>query len=259
MKNAPLSDQSDSTDFYLRRFNDPCDIFRDIRQVWKDWSPSEWFKWTERYKKGDLEIVLRLHPLGDGEVTDLVFFAIPSMGENFTFGRKFVNCNVCVGTLQTDTGQKSVLADVTELVDDPNGIRIPSFVRLEPAKERQDVRRQILALSAANYVRFQLGSGVGDGKVTLLGVTLAPKDSGSVGEMVERRAQVFDYFHDKEIKMRGSMTRQAAFVDFVQTVRIKFFEEDLRVTVGKSAGLFYQRIEQFLCATDAQFCAEKGV
>src|SRR3990167_9483603 len=105
---------------------------------------------VERYKDGELEVVLYLSVLPYDRVYDLVFFSVP-FGSGDLNGRSddMETVNAHSAANRPDRREHSVLVGYGEAVHDPEKV-IPSAVRLERHQERTDFRRQILA-SASYY------------------------------------------------------------------------------------------------------------
>ena len=104
---------------------------------------------VDRYAKGHVSCYARLHSRRSNRQGDLVFFGIPA--ERRAGRADGVACPSVAGDIagkESDCpidlqGNKGAMfLGVTELVQGPEGV-IPSFVWIEPAKERRDFRWQI--------------------------------------------------------------------------------------------------------------------
>jgi hypothetical protein len=256
---GPLTpgDESGSASHYLRLFNDVRYFVGDGEEMRDRWLSGERRNWAESYVKGDLEVVLRLSIKGSGEVADLVFSAVPYMRKHGTSGWKLFGSNVSIGAFKTNAGQKTVLAAITELVENPDGAALPSLVRLEQPKEREDIRWQILAAASAYHVRFELRGGVGDREVAGFGFPFATEDRRFVSKVIQGSSQMLDNLDDPQIKDGWGVFRQPAFVRFCQAIRVRLGEKDVWTTLPEGFPFDFERVEQFLCASDPNFGTKK--
>ena len=137
---------------------------------------------AEGYEKSKFEVVIELssrqHPACKYH---LIFFAIP-MGRWDLYGAS--DCHVTDVNAADSRAHRdqNCVSCVTQLVQGPQGV-IPSFVRLERAKKRLDVQRQVTT-SASDVVVHVSGS-VPKRKLSTLGRSNTADDCGGVPGLIE--------------------------------------------------------------------------
>lgn len=160
----------------------------------------------ERYRYGELDIVVKLvSHRGMGE-RDLIFHAVP-MGWMQDSDRPRAALDIEATGDDAKWSQKSVLVGVAQLVQGPQRI-IPSFVWLEAAKERQDFLRKMLG-AAASYCVVESGGIVSKGKVGGLGIGVAGSNGGSIASLIENRAKCFDGLGCRVKRSNGNWALEA--------------------------------------------------
>jgi hypothetical protein len=115
------------------------------------------------------------------------FFAIPS-GKEFRSTRKNGVVEMDFAEGHSDWLKENDVSAVADFVECPKKV-VSSLIRLERPKKCQNFRREVIASSATDDVRFQLGCGVGDRKVGPLGIGFARGDSRSVSDLIESGTQ----------------------------------------------------------------------
>jgi hypothetical protein len=181
------------------------------------------------------------------------------MRQNDTACWQLLETDVGVSAFESNTGQKSVLATVAEFIENPDSFApIPSFVRLERPKGRQDIRWQILTAASAYHVRFELRGGVGDREIAGFGFPFAAEDRGFVSEIIERGPQVLNGLDDKKIEFWRCMASETAFVRFCQSVRIRLDEMDIRVTLPESSCFILSASSNSFARPTLTFAPKKG-
>ena len=103
-------------------------------------------------------------------------------------------------------------------VEGPNRV-IPSFVRLERAKKRDDIRRQIFASAFNNH--FKTSIRFGDGKVSRLGLDCTGKDGYRVPGLIQRGSKSLDRLSSAVGKLGGNWLCELDLVKLRQSIRIK--------------------------------------
>ena len=161
---------------------------RSIVKESADWFAANDLDFIKRYERGDLEIVVKLR-LGLGaKEYDLIFAAMPcSVGGEPQIGRIADHLPFVDNRSVTCGRQEDVLVSQTYFVECPQKV-IPSFVRLERSKDREDLLRDILA--PALHVAFEGGSTTTDREVRLTGLSTPASDSKGVNGVIESSAQI---------------------------------------------------------------------
>jgi hypothetical protein len=111
----------------------------------------------DRYRKGKAAIYIRGHVGGADREFCLSFFRAPSSAERPV---SRLERNVAIerdaGGVEVQRNEGAVFLGISNLVESPEGI-IPSFVSLEPLKNRTDFRWQILASAGKIVAPFFFG------------------------------------------------------------------------------------------------------
>ena len=254
-----FGDKAGSTDYYFRLFNDRNYLVCDREQVGNGWLSGDGVDWAKCYAKCDLEIVHRLYPKGDGEVTDLVFFAIPDVGKNRASGGQCIRVDTGINTLKADAGKKPVFATVAELVQNPNGTPLASLVRLERPKERKDIWWQVIAAAFAYHVRVEHRGGVGDREVSKFRFPFSNEERCGISKVVQRGSEVLDSLNYPQIEDSGDVFCQPTFVRFGQATRVRLAKKDIRLAIPEFATAYFECVEQFFCASNSDFRAQKWI
>lgn len=206
------------------------------------------FDCIESYAVGALEVVLKLRIRRDNREYDFVFGAIVDGRRNvYPAASRSMNFEIHVSGELKDRNQEPVLVDVVRPVQCPNQV-IPSLVRLECAKERNYIGRNVLTSSLDHVVEFSYG--VGDREISGLGIDAPGGNSGSVSSLIEGRPKVSDNF-SSEVAEPVRDGAEFDLVDFVQTITIDLNRSGAGVRFKKLIGLPFEFVKLGLCARDA--------
>lgn len=140
----------------------------------------------DRYVKGEVTACIEFCSGWDGEKYQLVFCTIPSKPDD------------------SERFQSEAVLGVSDFVYGPKG-SIPSFVTLEPFKQRSDFRWQILASSGDVVTPFLFSWG---------------DDAGDVSGLVEYGSQVVCGVEEDTGQILRDMSRNPDFVNFLSGIRI---------------------------------------
>jgi hypothetical protein len=188
---AKSFDKSDTAALSFRTQQDALDYASDVVQDGNDRLAAQGFNFIERYRKGELNIVVKIKSKRRMGKRDLVFRAVPMWGmQNGDRTRPTLNIE-STGS-NTDGREQSVFVSVAQLVQGPEKV-IPSLVRLEPAKKRKDFVRQFLG-ATATYCVVKSSDVVPKGKVRSFGRRFAGSDCGGVTNLIEDGAERFNGF-----------------------------------------------------------------
>ena len=174
------------------RFGGPQDAINFARDGIKDANRRASFDAIELvkcYNEGKVHICVKLAArVGFGDY-DLILFAVEGRRFHSNAAAEYSLSDVVSAASNTDWHQEAMFIGVTELVEGPEGV-IPSFMRLERAKERADFRRQVLAPPLG--VRIKFDGGITKGKAGVLGLDDARADGDGIPALIQRRSQGFD-------------------------------------------------------------------
>ena len=242
---ASLLDEPDAAALSLRHLYEVRYDIGDSGERGDDGLPLDWMNWAERYKKGKLEVVMRLHADGGSAQRDLVLLGVPFVGQHDTAWRQSKKQNIIDNAFKSYFGNDPVFTAVTNLVKRPNGSAFPSLVRFERPKKREDIRWQVLASLAAYHVRLELRGGVGDREISRFGLPFAPEDCGGKSEMVESRPEMFDRLNDQHVKDIWERFGQSEFMCLCAAIRIRLCKK----TYGRlSENVFPLTMSVFRCS-----------
>jgi hypothetical protein len=184
-----FSDSQNAGDCLSKRIND-----------WDDWFSGQLWDIPKSYEEGHVVIVIRFHVNGDGKVFDLIFGAVPPIRKQDAAVRQIGGMETVGAAGQFDTSDTFVLAGVTNFVQSPNGL-IPSFVWLEAAKHREDIRRDIFASAASYNILIKHLGGISYWEIGSLGFDVSSEGCGSKGDLIQRSAQMFNSLNGKPIEI----------------------------------------------------------
>ena len=137
------------------------DLCRDFAEDYECGFSLQSIDFAERYIKAELDVVIELLSATQSSKYHLVFSAIPICAVEVNRTSIDIGAPFHFSDRSSNRADQAVFAGITCLVQSPNKV-IASFVRLERAKERQDIRRQILASAAADDIVFEACGIVGD-------------------------------------------------------------------------------------------------
>lgn len=169
---------------------DALDFARHGAEGAEDFMLSYSLDFAERYVKANLDLVFKIRSLATSGDYHLIFSAIPNWArENFRrqWSRGAHPENIDTAADYADSRNQSVFVGVTDLVECPNGL-VPSLVRLEAAKEINDVRRDFLAAFFDDELK--IGSAIGNGEVSRFIGEPVSRRKGSERGMVESGSQI---------------------------------------------------------------------
>jgi hypothetical protein len=234
------------------RFNSGQDAFDFAYHVVENsnrWLVSNSLNWPERYEKGNLHIVFNVRLGADDGQYDLVFVHVPSGWESeAAVGTRHGEIlDVNVSDIRPDGDEQPMLGPIRHFIECPDKI-VPSFVWLERAKQREDIRQQIFASTPVNYVSFQFGGAVGNGKVGVLGVGLARKNCGGKPSLVQDSSQLLSRSDSFINEVVGKRLGEFDFVSLVHAIHVWLNDTGVWFTIEKSRDPGIEVIDVFLCA-----------
>jgi hypothetical protein len=169
--------------------NDALDFAGKLVEDGNGWLTANNIDFVERYRIGELYLVLKVTTGAGSAEYDFVFFSVPS-GERDTYWPS-ERCAFHDHTAahDPDGSEQAVFVGRTEAVHGPEEV-IPSFVCLERGKERSDIRRQIFAAPFNDIIKISGGSR--EGKISILGVSDARSFGGRIASLVKGRSKIVD-------------------------------------------------------------------
>jgi hypothetical protein len=202
----------------------------------------------DRYKKGELEVVLKIESMRNSRVFDLVFYAVPvdNLRNLDVCGLQSTKFGIC-GNADHKSNQR-VFTNVTEFVEGVERI-IPSFVTFERSKERLDFRWQILA--STPHAIVEVGSAFPERECDApgIGVTTGCQMSGK-GSMVETGSNMLDHLCGEDAPPEWESFSELELVDFVDSVRVRISDLSVWLFTEKLVNLGYQIVQMFLCTRE---------
>jgi hypothetical protein len=216
---------TDTTTLRLGESHDPLDDGRDHDQIAVGQRTGDWFDFAKAYSEGNIEVALELSA-GVGKANyHLLLHSVPfGNHQGSSLARLASTRQLCIIHNNTvdcgsDLDKRFVFAGVTQLVETPEKI-IPSFVRIERAKERRDFTRDVLA-STFDCV-IDVGRGVAEGESRELRVDLPADDCSGVSSLIERSAQVLNCLDDEVVALVRKLFDEFNLVDGPASLRVGF-------------------------------------
>lgn len=228
--------------------DDALDFARHSAERGRGWLAAHSLDIPERYCNGNLSIVLRIAPYGERCECDLVIFSVPP-GKEFCSSGETSCSEMDLAEHHGDWLKQHDMSAVADLVECPNGI-VPSLIRIESPKQRQDLREEIVASTAAYHVGFKLGFRVGDREISSPGPYFPGADSGSVPGLIKSRSQ-----GDASLESQFSGPIRESFgksdlVDFVRSIRIKLANVAAWLVFKEPLDPRFQVTNMFVCTPD---------
>jgi hypothetical protein len=247
-------DKADAPRLRFNSQNDALDFAGHCVENGNRWLVAHDIHFSKRYEEGEIDIVLELTIWADATKYHLVLFAIPPRYRQSAGGQKATteihssDSHLC--------GQETVLASVTKLVECPDKV-IPSFVRIERAKERYDIRRDILASSF--NASFKSDHIVCDGEVGGLGVNLPIRDGCYESGLIEARSEPFDNFIGEIRQTVWQGLCELNLVKLVDSIRVGLDDPCVWLVFEKPLDPGIEITNVALCARDASLGASEPI
>jgi hypothetical protein len=153
----------------------------------------------------------------------------------------------CQRVANLKRNKSAVFLGVTELVQGPEGV-IPSFVWIEPAKQRYDFRGAILADLPAFNIVIEAGKVISERKVSSFGVSLATCDSGSVASLVQHSPHIANGVKEDAGEHFRQLLREFDFVNIRSRLRILINNVGPWLTFNKVVNERIEILDVMLCA-----------
>jgi hypothetical protein len=187
---AALGDKSEPTYLRFRNQQDALDFANGGIQHRKRWNPDKFRHFAERYIKGELEIVLEIPAGPDHAEYHFVFFKVPDGSWNAGVPADKARLHRPKMIAEHRSTEDAVLTVVAEPIQCPNGF-VPSLVRLERAKQREDIRWEILASPASYHISFELGRSVSNWEVGAFRLDNARKNGSDIPRLIKCGSEIF--------------------------------------------------------------------
>jgi hypothetical protein len=201
------------------------------------------FRMGDNYAVRNNYIRMSVGRIGGSVDFDLVLSAVGSDGK---IPRGHSSGNLNPRSSVPDLNKLSVLLDICDVVHGPKGI-IPSFVWLEPFKERANLAGQVL------FCPFDLGGPIveviREGKVAeRVGFTPVSNGNG-VGHLVETGAQIVDAIEHDAREFGIEAGRKLDLMNPVTGLRILFNHVGVRISWGGGLDGTLHISEVVVCAS----------
>ncbi len=212
----------------------------------------------ERYIDGDYYICVSewCRVGGDNQIYDLIFSSIPFKLGNRDYNRSSIDANR-LNFSDDGIGDNIYLGKFSVLVCDTHAIErvekvVPSFVWLERAKKRYDVRRNFLAAPLDNAL--QSCDILSKGGIGTFRVGYSRGDSNSIGRVVKRSPEMFNGFSSNEGEIiTGERFSKSDLVQIVSTIQVTLYDIGPLFCLEKSSFPFFKNKDVLLCARETEF------
>jgi hypothetical protein len=247
-------DKADAPRLRFNSQNDALDFASHCVENGNRWLATHDIHFSKRYEEGEIDLVLELTIGADATKYHLVLFAIPPWDRQ-SAGRQEATTKIHPSDSHF-CGQKTVLASVTKLIECPDKV-IASFVRIERAKERYDVRRDILASSFD--ASFKSDYIVCDREVGGFGVNLPVCDGCYESGLIEPRSEPFDNFIGEIRQTVWQGLCELNLVKLVDSIRIGLDDPCVWLVIEKPLDPGIEITNVALCARDAPLGAGEPI
>jgi hypothetical protein len=250
-----LANQSDSSGLRFNSAQDALDFATNrVKEVQRRVLTNR-LGFAERYNRGDFEICLCAAVGPNSEQYDLIFSGIPLAYDEAAASN--VACEDVgapehgyAGGNWNEWPHKPVLVDVVQLVEDPNKV-IPSLMRLERHKERDNFIRNIFASSPTYDVRAEFVGTIGNWEVSVLGANRAGSDGTSVPGLVQGVSEVRNGVLGDVSNSPGDWFVKPEFKNFISGLTIYFVNKSVRVCLQEGSNFQIQICDMFLSPRQA--------
>lgn len=234
----------------FRSHDDALNFARHSAENVRRWIAAKNLNFAERYAVGSIEVVLKiLNIRGDNGEYDLVFSAIPyGQWNTATAAAGTLNAEIHLSEGYAGGDEQSVLVDVVGLVECPNKI-VPSLVRFERAKKRNDLIRNLFASSLDNS--FEIRCVVANGEVSTSGVVRASGNSDGIPSLIERGPEVFEGVCGNISETIRDCGTEFDLVKVVNSIRIGLHNMGAWVVLQEGIGPPFKIVNMYLCPSDA--------
>jgi hypothetical protein len=256
-KCAGSGNQTESARLRYRSQQDALDLVDHNVEHGKGWRANEFRNFAERYVKGELEVVFEVPARLNTPEYHLIFFVIPR-GHKY-FPSSDVARALCdeVVAVQRST-EDAVLTVIAEPIQCPDGF-VPSLVRLERPKQREDIRRKIFAPSATYHIRFELGGTIGNREMGALRIGDVRKNGCNIPGLIKGGTEVFNSFDCNTGHLARHLPSEADLVKFVAGIRISLNDSGIWCTLEEGLSIFDKGAKLKLCAADSLLRAGERV
>ena len=221
-----------------------------------DWSARKNRRITDRYEEGEVDVVVECAATLDGTKYHLLFGAVPNRSENghAAGDPRFFAVNAAdphsIGgepcAPGADGNERGMLR-IGEFVHGPKGV-IPTLVRLEGPKKRNDVTWQILAPSGDN-VR-ESGSGVSKRKVARFRSGFPAQSGAGISGLVESVPQVLDGVMHEVSDGVGNARGHLDLVKLSDAITVHLNDNGVWAFLLESVASLVQITNVFLCSRE---------
>jgi hypothetical protein len=216
---------------------------------------AENFDALDRYRKGDVTAYLGLHARTTNDEYCLAFFRVSSFSENGgvirggTVSRLERDGALIPWCSEIEGNETAVFLSVSDLGESPEGI-IPSFVSLEPFKDRTDFRRQSLA--AAGQVVPKVEFGRPEWELGGLQRGAFSCEGGSVTSLIQDGPEVVGCVEKNARQHLWPIARELDFVHMFSGLRILINEVGPWLVIDKTFDNRFEVADMVLCPTERQ-------
>jgi hypothetical protein len=251
----PLLEQADPPRLRFDSQDDALNFARHSIKRSQHWLASHSLNWPERYKKGEIDIVLQISTDAGDRKNDLVFFAVPA-GRRDNQGHRAAHSHPPddeTGT-RADRKYKPVSTLPTNSVECPDEC-IPTLVRLERAKKREDIRWKILEPSVQGILNIR--GVVRDGEMDLVGALCVTGDCDGVGGMIETGSQPLESLVS-DIRDEGREIGRELYFVFLKSLRIALNDSGVWLCVEKGLSPRVDIANLLLCSREPALGTKEG-
>ncbi len=195
----------------------------------KNWMAFHSLDFAKRYKDAELELTLELCAGSESDKLHLIFCAIPNGMSGNSSESNAANIDMSANHSGSNRLDDFMFICVTDFIQSAEEI-IPSWVRLEPAKEKLDLLRYILASPSERV--FQVGNASGEGESGKSGILNSRCNGDGVPSFVERTSEISHQVNGDIFKGRWERMSQLDLVhQMVNLIRVNLLNSDVGIGV----------------------------
>jgi hypothetical protein len=255
MSGAPSRDQTDSPALSFRSHQDALDFADQSVQRVKDWIARQTIDLAKGYVNGKLSIVIKIRiPPGPREY-DLVFNVVPNERWNIERERAVHRdvSDVEAVTNSADWNDEAMDALPANPVETPEQIAT-SFVRLEPAKERNDLRWEAHKFSGDHVVHFR--GRVRNGKLNGIGLGDRAHSSDGTCDVIKTSAGGLHGLIGEVGENSGKVGREL-YLMFLKSLRIRLDNASVGLRLEERLGGRLEILDVLACACESALGASE--
>jgi hypothetical protein len=242
--------------------NDALDFARHSAENARRWSQTNAINLAERYKHLQCHVVLRLIDQIRANDADyhLVIFGVPSGWEPHLHDQSRATEAFHEGIAHTHPNwdENAMLGPIGKLVQTPDQW-IPSLVRIERPKKRDNIIMQIFAPPATDDIGVELGVGISNRKVGAFETGVSEQGGGGEASFVQSCSKALCYFDGLIEESIWENLSKADLVNFITSIRVSLNQTSVWLGFEKSLNARFKIADMLVCSGDTSLGVTKRI